>query len=184
MFMLKWTISLLVAAFLSGCASIESQTTSYNKGVTAYQQKNYVEARRYWEQSIAEGQPSDALNNLGFLLFHGLGGAPEPERAVSLWQKGAILGVSEAQWHLGAAYGKGQGTQRNYPMAYAWFRCAVANAESATGPSKSVEEGVAKGARRSLEVLLDRLTPEEFESGRRFATEYIEKYGKRIPSKP
>src|SRR5439155_3261665 len=47
-----------------------------------------------------------------------------------LWKRGAVLGVSEAQWHLGAAYAKGQGTERNYAMAYAWFRCAITNAES------------------------------------------------------
>ena len=181
--MSRWIVLFLVVYSLCGCAA-GPQATSYNKGVAAYQQKNYVEARGYWEQSIAEGQPPDALNNLGYLLFHGLGGAPEPERAVSLWKRGAVLGVSEAQWHLGAAYAKGQGTERNYAMAYAWFRCAITNAESGTGLSKSTEDEIAKGARKSLAILLDKMTPQELEGGRQLASEYTEKYGRRGSSNP
>ena len=71
---------------LAGCAStanVERHGSSYEKGMFAFEDKNYVEARRQWSSSVNEGEVL-ALNNLGYLLYYGLGGPAEPERAVAL----------------------------------------------------------------------------------------------------
>ena len=98
----------LVAAFtLLGCATQPTQS-AYNLGVNAYQAKNYVVAREQWSKAIEAGDTS-ALNNLGYLLYFGLGGTPDSTRAVALWKRAATAGHSEAQWHLGYAYETGNG---------------------------------------------------------------------------
>jgi TPR repeat protein len=45
------------------------QTTT---GVEAYRSKNYAAARLHWTRAIDHGELS-ALNNLGYLLYNGLG---------------------------------------------------------------------------------------------------------------
>src|SRR4051794_9392584 len=77
----------LVAVFALPARAAEQ--SPYNKGVAAWRVKDYAEARKQWEQSLAEGGPDAALNNLAFLYFHGLGGAVRTGPAVELWRKGA-----------------------------------------------------------------------------------------------
>jgi hypothetical protein len=167
----------ILVAVLLGCATHEAAQTSYNKGVDAYRVKDYVSARTHWSEAAAQGDTS-ALNNLGYLLYFGLGGEPDSTRAISLWKQAAVAGHSEAQWHLGQAFEEGKGLPQNLVEAYAWYRCAVVNAESAVGADKDLQEQIAGDARKSLAKLLEKLTKEQFESAERLAKQYIDKYAK------
>ena len=145
---------------------------SYNEGVAAYNAKNYAEARAHWAKSIEEGE-SLAANNLAYLLYYGLGGTAEPERAVSLWKQGALAGHSEAQWHLGRAFAAGKAVKRDYVEAYAWYRCALASTESPQQHRREIEANIAKSVRDSIEWLSRRMSTEQLASGELLAMQYI-----------
>jgi len=165
---------LLVAAWMPTTPAL-AEESPYNKGVAAWRVQDYAEARKQWETSLAQGGPDEALNNLAFLLYNGLGGKAEPERAVELWRKGAALAVSEAQWHLGEAYEQGRGVARNRVTAYAWYLCAVATAEKLAAEDET-EAAILEDASESRDHLAQHLAPMERASGERLAQELITRY--------
>jgi len=115
---------LAASLFLALDAPAQAQDVKeYNLGVDSFRAKNYESARQHWTMAIAADN-SNAYNSLGFLLFNGLGGKAEPERAVALWRDAATLGNAESQWHLAYAYEAGKGTLPNDLESYAWYRCA------------------------------------------------------------
>ena len=166
-----------MALALLGCATAVLGESSYNQGVDAYRAENYADARLHWSRSVEEGELY-ALNNLGYLLYYGLGGEADPGRAVSLWRKGALGGHSEAQWHLGRAFEDGKGVGKDYVRAYAWYRCALASAQAAAKHDPEVENEIARDVQKSIVVLVDKLSPQQFERGARLADEYVKKYVK------
>jgi TPR repeat protein len=140
--------------------------------------KDYAAAREHWLRASEAGEVS-ALNNLGYLLYYGLGGEPDQDRAVTLWKRAALLGHSEAQWHLGHAFEGGEGVPRSEIEAYAWYRCAVESAEGAPAEEKEVESQIARDARKSLTSLLAKLAPDQLGAAEQLARRYIENYAKR-----
>lgn len=170
---------LLVCAMQAATA----EESHYNKGVEAWRTKNFAEARRQWEQSLASGGPDEALNNLGFLLYNGLGGEPNHAKAVELWRKGAALSVSEAQLHLGHAYEDGKGVGRNLVSAYAWYRCAIATAEKLSKADKTEAE-IGKNALTALRQLTSKLSAQQVADGDKQAAQLIAKYADRLVTKP
>ncbi|MDT9002289.1 hypothetical protein RQP53_23615 [Paucibacter sp. APW11] len=169
---------LIATSVLSGSAWA-SDRSPYNKGVDAWRAKDYAEARKQWQQSLAEGGPDEALNNLAFLLYQGLGGPAEPARAVELWRKGAMLAVSEAQLHLGQAYEAGKGVSRQPLTAYAWYRCAVATA-SLLSKSDDTEASIEKDARGALAALSPSMSSAERQEAETLAHTLITRFSRRL----
>ncbi len=170
-----------VAVLLSGCASQTTPDSPYNRGVHAYQSKNYSEAAAQWTTAGEAGDIS-AKNNLAFLMFNGLGVEKQQEKALTLWQSAAMRGHAESQWHLGDAYEKGQAVEMDQAVAYAWYRCAIASAEvHLKGAADATEEQIAADARKSIISLTDRLTQAELQRGQQLATEFIGKYAVGVP---
>jgi len=165
------------ALSLLGCAIAVQAESSYNQGVTAYRSKNYADARLHWSRAVDEGEVY-ALNNLGYLLYYGLGGEADHKRAVALWKKGALAGHSEAQWHLGRAFEDGKGVRQDHTRAYAWYRCALASARAAAKQDPEAESVIARDVETSIVTLVDKLSPREFESGARLADQYLKMYVK------
>lgn len=163
----------VVVVVLCGCASQAVPENSYNRGVGAFRVKDYAAARGHWLKASEEGEVS-ALNNLGYLLFYGLGGELDQDRAVVLWKRAALMGHSEAQWHLGHAFELGEGIQRSDVEAYAWYRCAIASAERAPEGERDVESQIAGEARKSLASLLAKLAPDQLGPAEQLARRYIE----------
>ncbi len=171
------TILVAVLIALAGCGSQPVADSPYNKGVYAFRAKDYTAAREQWSRAVEQGDTS-AMNNLGYLLYEGLGGQPDTQRAHELWMRAATLGHSEAQWHLGGAYERGTGVQPDLKVAYAWYRCAIANAQAA--PSSDVTEaGISRDASNSLTNLLEKLPAEQFAAAEKLAKQYISSYARR-----
>ena len=167
----------LAIALVAGCAVAPSTESEYNRGVDAYRVKDYAAARLHWSKAVEEREVS-ALNNLGYLLYYGLGGSTDEGRAIQLWTRAAELGHSESQWHLGRAFEDGTGTTQNLPQAYAWYRCAIANAQAGSD-SRDAEDQIAQDASKSLTNLLQRLPADQVVIGEHLAKQYIGKYAKR-----
>lgn len=148
-----------VLALVLGLAYLAAiaEESPYNKGVEAWRAKDYVEARKQWVQSLAEGGSDLALNNLAWLLYTGLGGEARPQEAVELWRKGAALSVSEAQWHLGQAYEAGKGVEANKVQADAWYLCAFATS-SLVSEQDSIEREIEADAGRSAIQVAEQLS--------------------------
>lgn len=167
-------LTLLLALLLTiGFARAES---AYNKGVEAWRNKDYAQGRVQWTQSIGEGGPDMAYNNLGVLYYYGLGGERDRNRAVALWLKGAALSVSESQLHLGEAYSKGHGgLKRSKTHAYAWYECARVTADRLSG-SDPVEKKIGQSAVEAITKLAPSLSKADRAAGELLAQEYIGKY--------
>jgi TPR repeat protein len=165
----------LVALLLASCASQHANETSYNLGVQAYKTKNYTEAVTQWSRAVENGDVT-AMNNLGYLVFNGLGIKKDEQQAISLWHTAATKGQSESQWHLGAVYEAGTGVPQNLVEAYAWYRCAAENASNHAAQGDSTEQQIANDARESLVKLTDILVPAQLDEARTLAQRYILQY--------
>jgi TPR repeat protein len=172
-------LSLLTLTLACLCASATADNSAYNKGVNAWRAKDYAEARKQWTQSISEGGPDEALNNLAYLLYNGLGGDPMPEKAVELWRKGAALSVSEAQWHLGQAYEEGRGVQSNQVQAYAWYLCAAATASNLS-KNDETEREIEIDAKESAQKISEKLNVSQQAQAKAIAQQLIAKYATRL----
>lgn len=174
---------LLEVAALAGAIALPTSVAAasfYNDGVEAYRAKNYQLARELWAKAVLDGEPS-ARNNLGFLLYYGLGGEPDLARAIVLWKESAIYGHSESQWHLGVAYEEGKGVDKNLVEAYAWYRCSIASAEAPREGDEKAEAEIATDAYQSLVKVLDKLPAADFDAARKQAKEYVQMFARKKP---
>jgi hypothetical protein len=146
--------------------------TPYNLGVDAYRSKDYTSARQHWTSAVGQGETA-AMNNLGYLLFFGMGGAPDQARAVSLWTTAARDGQSESQWHLAVALERGEGAGRDLVEAYAWYRCALAGMSAAADDEDSE---VMADARDGVIRTLEQLPTEKLAGAEGRARDYIAKF--------
>jgi Sel1 repeat len=176
----SYTILVFTLVTLAGCASPPTEESFYNKGVNAYRTKDYAAARGHWSKAVEQGE-APAMNNLGYLLFEGLGGQSDKDYALALWKRAALLGHSEAQWHLGDAYERGKGVQPDLKEAYAWYRCAISSAQAASS-SNTTEAEILQDASKSLAKLLERLPTEQFAAAELLAKQYVSKYSRQARS--
>jgi len=146
----------------------------YSRGVESFQKKDYVCARLHWGRA-SQANVRATYNNLGYLLYFGLGGAVEPERAVSLWTVAARNGDRESQWHLALAFEEGKGVRRDLLTAYAWYRCADANFSAA--PLLDQEDAqAAQDAKASIARVIAKLPAEQVEQAEVLARTYIQAF--------
>jgi TPR repeat protein len=163
----------LAVALLVGITASAAQETEYNQGVQAYRTRDYAAARQHWAQAVEQGE-SLALNNLGFLLYEGLGGDADPARAVELWKRAALRGNDESQWHLAQAFEVGKGASRSLVDAYAWYRCAAASLPQEAEDDE--DRRIARDARASVLRLLGTLPVAQLSTAEQLARDYIAKY--------
>jgi TPR repeat protein len=161
------------ALLLAGCTATQSPTDAfeYNQGVAAYRIKDYVAARQHWVRAV-DGNETNAYNNLGYLLYQGLGGAPDQARAVALWTTAAHRGHNEAAWHLGKAFEDGAGTRQSVVEAYAWYRFGAAPRPHAD----DIDANIAADAGKSLAKIRPTLTPAQFDAAEKLAASYLAQY--------
>jgi TPR repeat protein len=164
-------IFVLSIALASSCAIGQTAAPrEYNLGVDAFRAKNYEAARQHWGQA-SEQDRADAYNNLGYLLYNGLGGKKEVERALVLWRDAATLGQPESQWHLAQAFEDGAGMLENQAEAYAWYRCAQ-DAYRARAGAGSTDGDI----ERDIGTSITRVWTGMSESQRKLAAELAQAY--------
>jgi TPR repeat protein len=181
----RYIAVVLCCVAVVSCASAPIQTP-YNLGVAAYKKRDYSEAATQWSKAVDQ-KDTEAMNNLGFLLYNGFGVPKDVDRAVKLWRVAAAAGESESQWHLGRAYETGIGAERSLSIAYAWYQCAIETASiNSTAPTKNhaTEAEILKDARGSLDKMRDGLSASDLETGRALAAEYIAKYARPALEQP
>ena len=105
--------------FLSASTTAE-EAVSFKDGLTAYQQRNYLEAYYIWKSLASEGDSASAYN-LGVLYAQGLGVGRDPGKAAGLYLQSAETGYALAQFNLGMAYLTGEGVSQDYRQAALWW---------------------------------------------------------------
>jgi TPR repeat protein len=178
-FSFKNTVVVLCFSALCGCAGVTPKASEYNRGVEAYRTKDYASARQHWAKSIVEEHERAANNNLGYLLYNGLGGEADIAQAIVLWTQAAESGERESQWHLGQAFEDGKGVEQSVIKAYAWYRCASTDSPPATD---DLDIQIVRNASQSLARLLPELSPAEFEAAEKLAKLYIADYSRAAAS--
>ncbi len=98
--------------------------SDYELGVQAYQNQEFELARRYWEDSAANGNISASFN-LGLLLSKGIGGLTDTVRAVTLFKRTAETGLAIGQHNLALAYYSGRGIAKDKDQARIWWERAA-----------------------------------------------------------
>ncbi|WP_170298725.1 tetratricopeptide repeat protein [Massilia eburnea] len=166
-------ILLVVLALLTGSAAMSNES-EYNQGVESFRAKDYSNARVHWQAAVTQNVRA-AHNNLGYLFYYGLGGAPDQERAVELWTIAAKNGDREAQWHLAVAFEEGNGMNQDLVSAYAWYRCADANFAAAPLIDQADAETV-KDVKSAIVRLVAKLSIDQVRDSEGLARKYIEAY--------
>ncbi len=115
---------LFFAASLCSFTPIARAESGYELGVQAYQNQNFEQARRYWEESAAGGNISASFN-LALLLSKGIGGPSDPARAVDLFRHAADAGLAIGQHKLALAYYSGRGVAKDEEQARIWWERAA-----------------------------------------------------------
>jgi hypothetical protein len=171
-------LALLVAAIVSPPIALAADPTPkspYDQGVDAYGRKDYVEARARWTETIEQGGKDEAFNNLGYLWHEGLGGPVDQARGIAYWRKGAVLGVSESQMHLGYTYMHAEGLPLDNVRAFGWLRCAIVTAHRLAATDK-VQRSIEDDATKFLARLDDRISDDERQAGQKLADELVARF--------
>jgi TPR repeat protein len=165
-----------LALLLTGCNKEPvSSEGAYNRGVDAYRAKDYESARALWSIEVAKGNVH-AENNLGYLLYYGLGGEADKQRGVALWRKAAEAGMAESQWHLASAFHDGEAMPKDLSESYAWSKCAVATGEASQGEHRDDDRDIASHARKHLDKLRPQMSRADIEQAEALAARYIRQY--------
>ena len=162
---MRWRLS-LAALLLPLAASGASPSAAYSRGVDAYQARDYARARIAFSAAVKQNETA-AFNDLGFLMFYGMGGKKDTKGAVALWRKAASRGHTEAQRQLGSAYEAGEGTSRSLVQAYVWLTCSMRNGDAAT-EDREYQERLADAARKALAPVKAALSEEQIASADTF----------------
>jgi hypothetical protein len=167
-------IAAMLLALSCSAAAQSDEVSEYNLGVAAFRAKDYGAARLHWGK-LASQPFAEAYNNLGFLLYYGMGGEADPLRARALWRAAAEMKNQESQWHLAQAYEEGKAAPANPVEAYAWYRCAEASYR--VNPALDEEEELVKrDASESVVRMLARVPENQRERAQQLARAYIDLY--------
>lgn len=101
----------------------------FQKGVEAYQKKDYATALDEW-RPLAEQGNAYAQSNLGVMYDEGRGVPQDYKEAVKWYRLAAAQGYAGAQNNLGVMYGNGQGVIQDNVYAHMWFNVAASNGDA------------------------------------------------------
>ncbi len=117
------------ATFATACASSPADDPAatkqiFDKGVIAYDAKNYEEAFRIF--SSIDERDLAAMRNEALMLRKGLGVAKNPKAAEHLYERAAEGGLATAAADLGEMLLKGEGGRPDPKAALPWLLGAAA----------------------------------------------------------
>ncbi|MCD4668188.1 MAG: sel1 repeat family protein, partial [Sulfurimonas sp.] len=117
--------------------STYSANDLYNKGLKAYNKKDYKYAYIYSKVSALMGN-GYAQNNIGSLLYSGKIMKGDKKRAFYWFEKAAKNGVPSAQNTLGTYYKSGEDIPKDFKKAYYWTKKSVDNGHAAAKQNLAV----------------------------------------------
>ena len=115
---------LILLTILLCFSNISWANDNFDKGLAAYNQKDYAIAFTFWEP-LAKSGNKVAQYNLGVMYKNGQGVPQDYQQAVAWYRKAAEQGYANAQYNLGVMYDNGQGVAQDYQQAVAWYRKAA-----------------------------------------------------------
>ena len=92
----------------------------YHLGYKAFNEKNYNDAFKYYNQALEQGY-NYAKTNIGICYEYGYGVKVDLKKAVDFYKASALDGEPYAQCNLGVLYHNGKGVQRDYSEARKWY---------------------------------------------------------------
>ena len=100
----------------------------FDKGVAAYNAKDYATALKEW-RPLAEKGDASAQYNLGLMYGNGQGVTQDYKEAVRVYLLAAAQGDARAQNNLGFLYGYGQGVIQDNVYSHMWMNIAASRGE-------------------------------------------------------
>jgi TPR repeat protein len=116
--------TLTVALLLSTLSAFTSWAGDFQKGVSAFQGRNYTTALQEFTELAEQGDASSQMY-LGFMYKHGMGVDQSYKQAVEWFTKAATQGDAESEFYLGAMNNSGQGVPQSYKRAAQWYTKAA-----------------------------------------------------------
>ena len=151
-------LPVFLLTLLAGCSASSSD---FQKGVDAYNKRDYATALREW-RPLAEQGHADAQTRLGWMYAEGEGGPEDDKEAMKWYRLAAEQGYAPAQFSLGYMYARGEGVPKDYVEAHKWVILAAANGN---------EAGVF--LRDEFEKLM---TPSQIEKAQNLSKEWVKKH--------
>ncbi len=119
--------TLIVAAVLIACVVVlglagnhrYSPESLYAKGESFFNAQDYAFAMEWYQKSAAAGS-SDAMNDIGYLYYNGLGVTQDYSKAMEWYTKAADAGNASAMHSIGYLYYSGLGVMQDYNKAMEW----------------------------------------------------------------
>ena len=194
---MKRLLPVLMGFALLLLSSTEGWSADFQKGLDAYNKKDYATALREWEPLAQQGN-ADAQYNLGVMYEKGLGVPQDNKTAMKWYRLSAEQGHAGAQFNLGLMYRKGEGVLQDYKTAVKWCKLAAeqgnATAQNNLGFMYDNGHGVAqdyvhahmwfniaassgesKKASKNRDIIAKQLTPADISAAQKLARECVRK---------
>jgi len=190
----------IIAAALALLVALPATAQDFQKGLAAYERKDYTAALKEWRPLAAKGD-ARGQTGLGNLYRTGGGVRQSFKESVRWYRKAAAQGLAEAQNHLGDSYNLGDGVSKDYAEAANWYRKAAeqgyATAQSNLGTMYAEGKGVPRDyvlahlwfslsadkgtmtASHAIDEFAKRLTPAQLAEAQKLAREWWAKHKKR-----
>ena len=128
---------------LSKLIELKDDNTMYRFGNEYYIEKDYIKARKVFEEAAKLGN-SSAINDLGYMYLEGLGMEKDYDKARKLFEEAVKLEDSAAMNNLGYMYREGLGVEKDYDKVRKLFEEAVKLGDSAAmyNLAKMYQEGL------------------------------------------
>ena len=127
----------LVFLFLTVGCNLNPEA-DFQKGLEAYEEKDYKTALREWRPLAEQGLDLVAQFNLGQMYRKGEGVPQDDQTAVKWYRLAAEQGLAKAQFDLGVMYYKGRGVLQNHVRAYMWINIAASLGRKTATESRDI----------------------------------------------
>ncbi len=121
---MTWLLTILLVFGVLPHAIGVSWGDDFQKGLAAYNKKDYATAINEWAALAAEGNATAQLN-LGIMYAKGEGVPQDDKSSVKWLRRAAESGNAVAQVNLGFMYQYGKGITKNEVEAFKWYRFAA-----------------------------------------------------------
>ncbi len=160
----RWTapfpvLSAVLAAWL--LVAMPAVAGPFEDAGAAYDRGDFTTAASLF-RPLAEKGDAQSQFSLGVMYVLGQGVAPDYAQAADWFGRAADRDMADAQYNLAVLYANGQGVPQNYVEAHKWFNLAAARFPDSAKEKRD-------SAERNLEIVAEKMTPEQLAEARRLA---------------